>query len=111
MDSSTFSQFLQNFETAKVFAYLQGLDLQQLLKNPFFLSGSAVVTLVCLWLRWRLLLVLIVSFFGFLWLLSYTLARGTSLEGGMSNATLLIFVGGCAALVFLVIYVLFIRNE
>ena len=111
MEASTFGQFLQHFETARVFAYLQSLDLQGMVKNPYFLIGSAAFALVCLWLRWRLLLVAIFSSVGFLWLLSYTLARGTTLDGGMSNDTLLIFVGGCTALVFLVIYVLFIRSE
>jgi hypothetical protein len=111
MDSNSFSQFLQPFETNRVFAYLQSLDLQQLVTNPYFLSGSAIFALVCLWMRWRLLLVVTFSSVGFIWLLSYTLSRGTSLEGGMSNETLLLFVGGCTVLVFLVIYVLFIRND
>jgi hypothetical protein len=48
---------------------------------------------------------------GFIYLLSYTLAQGTSLEGGMPTDALLVLIGGGSFLVFLAIYLLFIRND
>jgi hypothetical protein len=111
MSTNSFSKFLQNFETANVLAYLQSLELQQLVQSPYFLSGTVVLAIICLIMRWRVLLVAVLSISGFVWLLSYTMARGASLESGGGNETLLIFVGGGAVLVFLVIYLLFIRGE
>jgi hypothetical protein len=105
------SQFLENFETGRILAYLQNLELQQLVQSPYFLGGTAALAILCLLMRWRVLLGILLSISGFVWLLSYTLARDVSLEGGIGNETLLIFVGGGAALVFLVIYLLFIRGE
>jgi peptidoglycan/LPS O-acetylase OafA/YrhL len=104
-------EILQNFETSNIVAYLQSLDLQELIHNPYFLGGMAVLAVICLLMRWRLLLATVLGISGFVWLLSYTLARDTSLEGGMGNDTLAIFVAGGAGLVFLVIYLLFIRGE
>jgi hypothetical protein len=104
-------EILQKFETSNVVAYLQSLNLQELIHHPYFLGGTAVLAVTCLLMRWRLLLATTLGICGFAWLLSYTLARDTSLEGGMGNDTLVIFVGGGAVLVFLVIYLLFIRGE
>jgi len=111
MNRDSVTEFLRNFETGNVFAYLQSLELQQLVQSPYFLSGTVVLAILCLVMRWRLLLAAVLSISGFVWLLSYTLERGASLEGGGGNETLLIFVGGGALLVFLVIYLLFIRGE
>ena len=62
-------------------------------------------------MRWRLLLVLVMSITGFIYLLGYTLSKGTSLEGGMPGDSLMVLVGGGTFIVFLAIYLLFIRSE
>lgn len=111
MNFTSFMEFLQRFETARVVAYLQALDLQALIHNPYFLGGTATLAVIALLMRWRLLLVTILSISGFVWLLSYTLAQDTSLEGGMGNETLIVFVFGGTAIVFLAVYLLFIRSE
>jgi len=64
-----------------VVEYLQTLDLQELIHNPYFLGGTAALAIIALLMRWRVLLVTILSISGFIWLLSYTLAQDTSLEG------------------------------
>lgn len=107
----TIIEFLQNFETAKVIAYLQEAEMQKVMKSPYFLGSAAVLAIVALIMRWRLLLVTVMSITGFVYLLTYTLEQGTSLEGGITNDTLMVFIGGGAVLVFLAIYLLFIRDE
>jgi hypothetical protein len=111
MNSNSFMEILQNFETDKVIAYLQALDLQALIHNPYFLGGTGALAVISLLMRWRLLLVTILSISGFVWLLSYTLAQDTSLEGGITSDTLVVFVFGGTAIVFLAIYLLFIRGD
>lgn len=111
MDSTSFMELLQRFETERVVAYLKALDLQELIHNPYFLGGSGALAIVALLMRWRVLLATILSISGFVWLLSYTLAQDTSLEGGIANDTLVVFVIGGASIVFLAIYLLFIRGD
>lgn len=111
MSSSAASEILKHFETGNIIATLQSLNLQELIHHPYFLGGTAVLAIICLLMRWRLLLAAVLGISGFAWLLSYTLARDTSLEGGIGNDTLVVFVAGGAGLVFLVIYLLFIRGE
>jgi peptidoglycan/LPS O-acetylase OafA/YrhL len=111
MNSSAASEFLKNFETSNIIATLQNLNLQELVHSPYFLGGTAALAIICLVMRWRLLLATVLGISGFAWLLSYTLARDTSLDGGIGNDTLVVFVAGGAGLVFLVIYLLFIRSE
>ena len=111
MDFSSAAELLEKLETSNVIAYLQNLDLQELIHNPYFLGGTAFLAVLCLWMRWRILLALLLSLSGFVWLLSYTLAQDTSLEGGVANDTLIVFVFGGTAIVFVAIYLLFIRSD
>lgn len=111
MNSTSFKDLLQHFETDRVIHYLQTLDLQALIQNPYFLGGAGALAIIALLMRWRLLLVTILSLSGFVWLLSHTLAQDTSLEGGIANDTLIVFVFGGTAIVFLAIYFLFVRGD
>lgn len=104
-------EFLQRFETEKVIQYLQQAEIQELMKSPYFLGTAATLAVIALFMRWRMLLATIVSITGFAYLLTYTLERGTSLEGGIGNETLMVFIGGGAVIVFLAIYLLFIKDE
>ena len=111
MDWASVAELLKDFETNNVIAFLRDLDLQELIRDPFILGGIAALALLCLWMRWRLLLVTLLSLSGFVWLLSYTLAGNTSLEGGVGTENLTVFIIGGAAIVFLAIYLLFIRGD
>ena len=111
MDSSTFMEILQNFETKKVMAYLKEMNLQELIKNPYFLGGTGLLAIIAFFMRWRLLMVTIISITGFVYLLSYTMSKGTSLESGVGSDSLMVFVGGGAFIVFAVIYLLFVSGE
>jgi len=103
--------FLQALETDKIIAQLQALNLHELVNNPYFLGMAGALALLAVVMRWRMLLVTVLTITGFVWLLSYTLAQNTSLEGGAGQDTLLVFVVGGAAIVFVAIYLLFIRGE
>jgi len=111
MDFSTAIGFLKQFETSKVMAYIQSLDLQELMAHPYFLAGIGVAAVIAYIMKWRLLLVLVMTITGFIYLLSYTLAQGTSFEAGMPTDALAILIGGGAFIVFLAIYLLFIRGD
>jgi peptidoglycan/LPS O-acetylase OafA/YrhL len=102
---------VQNFETTRVVAYLQALNLQELVHSPYFLGGTAALAIIALFMRWRMLLVTVLCLGSFAWLLSYTLGKDTSLQGGGGNDTLVVFVLGGGVIVFLAIYLLFIRGE
>ena len=104
-------ELLQNLETSKVVSYLQEADLQKLIKSPYFLGTTATLAIVSLVMKWRLLLTLVMFITGFVYLLSYTIEQGTDIQGGITNDTLAVFIGGGAVLVFLAIYLLFIRND
>ena len=111
MDFSSVIEFLQQFETKKVMAYMQEMDVKTLMEHPYFLAGIGVAAIVAYIMRWRLLLVTVMSLTGFIYLLGYTLSQGTSLEGGIPGNSLMVLVGGGSFIVFLAIYLLFIKGE
>ena len=111
MDFSTVIEFFKQFENTKVLKYIQARDLNELMKHPYFLAGVGVTAVIAYLMRWRLLLVAVMSITGFIYLLSYTVSQGTSLEKGLPAESLAVLVGGGAFVVFLAIYLLFIRND
>lgn len=111
MTFASVMEFLKNFETAKIMAYIQAMDLKTVMEHPYFLTGVGIVAVIAFLMRWRLLLVIVMTITGFIYLLSYTLAQGTSLEGGMPTDALMVLIGGGSFIVFLAIYLLFIRND
>ena len=110
MNVSSVIEFLKNFETGKVVQFLKDMNVGDLIHNPWFLGAMGALALVALLMKWRLLLTAILTVTGLAGLISYTLERGTQLNG-LNNQTLLMFVGGGAVLVGLVIYLLFIKSE
>lgn len=111
MDFSSIIEFLKKFKTEKVMAYVHEMELNTVMEHPYFLAGVGVLAVIAYLMRWRLLLVTVMSITGFIYLLSYTLAQGTSLESGMPTESLVILIGGGAFIVFLAIYLLFIRGD
>jgi len=110
MNQSSVPAFLQQFETTRVLAYLRDLNLAELVQNPWVLGGVGALALLALVMKWRVLLATILSLTGFIGLISYTLQKETSLDG-LSNDTLMVFVAGGTGIVFVTIYLLFIKNE
>ena len=111
MDFNSAIEFIKQFETAKVMEYIKAMDLRSVMEHPYFLAGVGFTAIIAYFMRWRLLLVVVMTITGFIYLLGYTLSKGVSLEDGMPTDALIVLVGGGAFIVFLAIYLLFIRNE
>jgi uncharacterized membrane protein YjjP (DUF1212 family) len=110
MDFFFIKDFFNNFQTENVMEMLENLNIGDLVYEPWFLITMGIIATLCLLLKLRLLFATIVGTTGFAFLVAYTMERGTSLEG-LNNPTLLIFIGGGAVMVGLVIYFLFIRGD
>jgi hypothetical protein len=109
-----FDQFLatlRNFRTEEVLRFIKETQLSELMHTPYFLGVVAVILLVCLLLKWRFLLATTIALVGFAELLAYTVAQDTSLSDGMNSESLVVFIGGSAAILAVVIYILFIKSE
>lgn len=111
MDFSSVMEFLQQFETKKLIEYLQDTNTREIMEHPYFLTALGIGAVVAYFMKWRLLLVIVIAITGFIYLLNYTLEKGTSLDGGMPTDTLVVLVGGGTFIVFLAIYLLFIKSE
>ena len=103
-------QLFENLQTDRVVAWLQSAKIGELVHNPYFLGGVAALAVISLIMKWRVFLAVCLGVTGFVYLISYTLQQGTDLEG-LSNPTLLVFVGGGAVIIGLVIYLMFIRSD
>lgn len=110
MDFSAIKEYLQYLETERVMAFLQEMNLGDLILNRWFLGGLAAFTVITLFLRRYALLATVLAVIGFASLVNYTLQQGTNVEGVLSD-TLLVFVGGGLALIFAIIYLLFIKHD
>lgn len=110
MDLSQVSAFFRHFQTARVVKYLKDLDVGQLVHNPWVLGGVALLSVVALFMRWRLLLATLVGVTGFVWLTAYAVDKGTTLDS-LGNHSLVTFVCGGIVVIFVVIYLLFIKTD
>lgn len=106
-----FLNVLRQFRTEEVILFFKDSQISELMHTPYFLGGVAVIALICLIMKWRLLLATLVGIVGFAELLAYTATQDNSLESGMSSNSLIVFIGGGIAIVSLVIYLLFIKSE
>ena len=104
-------EFLKELSTENILAYMDEAKVGDLIHNPYFLITMGVIAVISLIMKWRMLLVANLSVVGFAGLMSYTMERGTSLDGGLTNDTLLIFIGVGAVIIGAVIYLLFIKSE
>ena len=104
-------EFLSNLSTQNILDYMNQAKVGDLIHNPIFLGIMGAIAIISLIMKWRMLLVANLSVVGFTWLLSYTLERGTDLDGGLKNDTLLIFVGVGVVIIGAIIYMLFIKSD
>lgn len=111
MDFTPAIEFLKQFETKKIMDFLQTMDLMTVMEHPYFLAGIGALAVIAYFMRWRLLLVTVMSITGFIYLLGYTLAQDTTMKDGMPTESLVVMIGGGAFIIFLSIYLLFIRND
>lgn len=110
MDFSAFLSAVKNLETDRMLQYLAERNIGELIHNPWFLGTMAALAVVALLCKWRVLLATILGVTGLAWLVSYTVQQGTELES-VGNTNLLVFAGGGALIVFVMIYLLFIHHD
>lgn len=110
MTSVTFIDALKSMDTKSILAALGDMNIGDLIHNPWFLGTMGVLALIALLCKWRALLALIVGLTGLSWLISYTVRGGAELQG-LSNTNLFVFAAGGIVIIFVVIYLLFIRHD
>ena len=110
MDFGSIGQALNFFETGWVVKRLHELNVEALIRNPAFLGGMAAVAVIALFMRWRVLLVTVLSVVGFAGLVTYTLRQGTDVAN-MHSDNVFVFIVAGVAIIFFVIYLLFIRGD
>lgn len=110
MNFAAFLDALKNLETDRVARYLGELNLGELIHNPWFLGTMGALAVLALLCKWRALLATVLGVTGLAWLISYTVQQGTELKSA-GNLNLLIFAGGGALIIFVMIYLLFIRHD
>lgn len=103
--------FFKTLSTENVVAYMEQAKVGDLIQNPYFLGIMGAIAIISLIMKWRILLVANLTVVGFAGLVSYTMEKGTGLEGGLNNETLLVFVGAGVVIISAIIYFLFIKSE
>jgi hypothetical protein len=106
-----FFGFLRNLNNEELAQFFKNAQISELMHTPYFLGTVAVIILVCMYMKWRLLLSATIAIVGFAELLAYTTAQETSLSEGLNNESLFVFIGGSAIILAFVIYLLFIKSE
>ena len=102
---ATFMNWIQQFETSKVVAYIHQLDP---LHNTGFLVVVALFVLVCLFMKWRILLSCTISLAALLTLVTMVSEQGTDAQ---NSDSMFMFIGGGAVIVFFLLYTVFMRGE
>lgn len=110
MNWDTIKPYLDYFRTDQVMQQLQDWNVSNLSTNPWFLGGFAAIILITYFMGWRAIAGFISGIGGFALVVSLALGKGTGVDG-IASGGLWIIVGGGAVVVFLFIYLLFIKSE
>lgn len=107
-----FLDILRNLRTEEIVRFFKDSQIAELMHSPYFLGSVVLIVIICLVMKWRLLLATVIGIVGFAELLAYTASKETNLgESGIGNESLVVFIAGGVAIVSLVIYLLFIKSE
>ena len=104
-------EYLSQFSTANILAYLGESDLGNLFYNPYFLGTMGILAVISLVLKWNWMIMGVIVVVGCAGAMSFLAEKGTSLEGGMSDSGMLVFIGIGVVVVGALIYLLFIKSE
>ncbi|MBN2645769.1 MAG: hypothetical protein JXR59_09885 [Desulfuromonadaceae bacterium] len=99
-------EWLKPFETNQIVNTIHELDL---LHNGWFIAGAVLFVVICLLMKWRMLLSCVLSITALVTLVYYVNGGNKNLE--QSSDSLFLFVGGGAAIVFFLIYMVFFRSD
>jgi hypothetical protein len=106
-----FLDFLRSFRTEEIMRFFNDTQISALMQSPYFLGSVAVILLICIVMKWRLLLATTIAIVGFAELLAYTAAQDTPLSEGLNSESLMVFIGGSVAILAVVIYLMFVKSE
>ena len=110
MNWDNIKHYLDYFRTDQVMQQLQDWNVGDLSTNPWFLGGFAAIILITYFIGWRAIAGFISGIGGFALVVSLAIGKGTGVDG-IAGGGLWIIVGGGAVVVFLFIYLLFIKSE
>ncbi len=110
MNWAEIKQYMENFRSDQVMQQLQDWNVTDLNSNPWFLGAFAAIILITYFIGWRAISGFISGIGGFALVLSFAFDKGTGVEG-IASGGLWILVGGGVVVVFLFIYLLFIKAE
>lgn len=102
---------LEFLDNNHIFEFLGQMQIAEYIHNPVFLGVMGALAVCCLIFKWRVLLATIVGLTGLAWLVSYTVQQGTEVKEGLQNNTLIFFVIGGVAIIALMIYLVFVKEE
>jgi hypothetical protein len=102
---------LKELDNDHIIEFLGGMQIAEYIHNPWFLGGMVALAICCLIFKWRVLLATIVGLTGLAWLVNYTVAQGTEVSEGLQSNSMIFFIGGGVAIVFLMLYLVFIKEE
>ena len=103
-------QYLEYFRTNQIIQLLQDWDIGNISTNPWILGGFAALILITYYIGWRALAGFLSGIGGFVLVLSLAVGKGTDIHD-VTGGGLWILIGGGAVVVFLFIYLLFIKSE
>ena len=103
---------LKELDNEHIFAFLGEMQIAEYIHNPWFLGCMGALAICCLIFKWRVLLATIVGLTGLAWLINYTVEQqGSEVGAGLKSNSLIFFVVGGVAIVAVMIYLVFIKEE
>lgn len=93
-------------KTEQIIDYAYELDL---LHNVWFILGAVLFVAVSLYMKWTLLLSTTLSLTALITIATLVSDRGTNLD--KSSDGIFMFIGGGAAVMFFLIYMIFMRGD
>jgi hypothetical protein len=102
---------LKELDNDYIIEFLGQMQIAEYIHNPWFLGAMVVLAICCLIFKWRVLLATIVGLTGLAWLINYTVAQGTDVSSGLKSNSMILFLAGGVAIVGLMIYLVFIKEE
>lgn len=102
---------LKELDNEHIIEFLGQMQIAEYIHNPWFLGIMGVLAVCCLIFKWRVLLATIVGLTGLAWLVSYTVQQGAEVSEGLQSNSLIFFVIGGVAIIALMIYLIFIKEE
>lgn len=102
---------LKELDNENIIRFLGEMQIAEYIHNPWFLGIMGALAICCLIFKWRILLATIIGLTGLAWLISYTVQQGTEVSEGLHSNTLIYFIGGGVAIIALMIYLVFVKEE